>query len=232
MPKFFVDGSTGDVSFYEDTGTTAEMFWDASAEALGIGTTTPAVKLDIDGTDAVRLPVGTDAQRPTGAAGQIRFNSDSDEFEGYDGTAWGALGGGGGKVLQVVSANYSTEVSSSVSSFTDTGLTATITPTSATSKILVLVNQAGIQKRNDTQMDIRLLRDASTIINDFAGSAGFTNSTETNYVGSVSTSYLDSPATTSSVTYKTQFNSVSSVFRTQVQSDSSTSTITLMEIAA
>ena len=31
----------GDISFYEDTGTTAKFFWDASAEALGIGTTSP-----------------------------------------------------------------------------------------------------------------------------------------------------------------------------------------------
>ena len=34
-------GSTGDISFYEDTGTTAKFFWDASAESLGIGTTSP-----------------------------------------------------------------------------------------------------------------------------------------------------------------------------------------------
>jgi len=40
--------SNGDISFYEDTGTTAKFFWDASAEALGIGTTSPAVPLDID----------------------------------------------------------------------------------------------------------------------------------------------------------------------------------------
>ena len=37
-----IDHSTGDISFYEDTGTTAKLFWDASAESLGIGTTSPA----------------------------------------------------------------------------------------------------------------------------------------------------------------------------------------------
>jgi len=37
-----------DISFYEDTGTTPKLFWDASAEALGIGTSSPAWKLEID----------------------------------------------------------------------------------------------------------------------------------------------------------------------------------------
>jgi len=41
----------GDISFYEDTGTTPKFFWDASAEALGIGTTSPTEKLHIVGGD-------------------------------------------------------------------------------------------------------------------------------------------------------------------------------------
>jgi hypothetical protein len=40
------------------------------------------------------IPVGTTAQRPVGADGKIRFNTDSSKFEGYDGTSWGQLGGG------------------------------------------------------------------------------------------------------------------------------------------
>jgi hypothetical protein len=47
-------------------------------------------------TGAIKIPVGTELQRPgTPVAGQLRFNDDEDEFEGYDGTAWGAIGGGG-----------------------------------------------------------------------------------------------------------------------------------------
>jgi len=42
--------TNGDISFYEDTGTTAKFFWDASAESLGIGTTSPSSKLHISGT--------------------------------------------------------------------------------------------------------------------------------------------------------------------------------------
>jgi hypothetical protein len=44
-------------------------------------------------TGAVKLPVGTVAQRPTPVAGMLRFNDDSDEFEGYNGTAWSSVGG-------------------------------------------------------------------------------------------------------------------------------------------
>ena len=49
---------------------------------------TPTVTLDIQGTDAVQLTSGTTAQRPTAAAGMIRFNTTTSKFEGYDGTAW------------------------------------------------------------------------------------------------------------------------------------------------
>lgn len=47
-------------------------------------------------TGAAQLPTGTQAQRPTGAAGLIRFNSDIPAFEGHNGTTWGEIGGGGG----------------------------------------------------------------------------------------------------------------------------------------
>jgi len=65
-----------------------------SAGLVGIATTTPAATLDVGGTGAVKVPVGTAAQRPTPATGQFRFNSDLVKFEGYNGTAWGAVGGG------------------------------------------------------------------------------------------------------------------------------------------
>jgi len=52
-------------------------------------------------TGAVTMPVGTQAQRPTPAKGMFRFNDDTDQFEGYDGTAWGGISGAqaGGAIL-------------------------------------------------------------------------------------------------------------------------------------
>ena len=140
-----------------------------------------------------------------------------------------------GSVLQVVNAVYSTETGYSSSTFIDTGLTATITPTSSTSKILVLVSQNGCGKQtNDTAIRLKLLRGATDILY-FSDIAGRTNTTAANYVGSISASYLDSPATTSATTYKTQFSSLSGNSVVVVQGYQSTavnSTITLMEIAA
>ena len=52
----------GDISFYEDTGTTAKLFWDASAESLGIGTTSPSEKLELTGW----LKVGSGANEVGG----------------------------------------------------------------------------------------------------------------------------------------------------------------------
>jgi hypothetical protein len=74
-------------------GNSANYVWDNTNSRLGIGTASPAVKLSIVGTDAVLLPVGTTAQRPTGATGYLRFNSDSSSFEGYNGSSWSSVGG-------------------------------------------------------------------------------------------------------------------------------------------
>ena len=50
-------------------------------------TSSPNVVLDIRTTDAVKLPVGTTAQRPTAGTGMIRYNVKS-QFEGYSSNAW------------------------------------------------------------------------------------------------------------------------------------------------
>ena len=139
-----------------------------------------------------------------------------------------------GNVLQVVSATTSTQVTSSVNTYADTGLTATITPTSATSKILVFVSQNGTGKSADNAdagIALRLLRDATQIALIVDRNL-YTNSTLLQQ-GSTGITYLDSPSTTSSITYKTQFRCWNTaVAAVSVQGASSTSTITLMEIAA
>jgi hypothetical protein len=48
----------------------------------------------INSTGAIKVPVGTTAQRPTVATGKIRYNSTTASYEGYDGTGWAPLGGG------------------------------------------------------------------------------------------------------------------------------------------
>ena len=139
-----------------------------------------------------------------------------------------------GTVLQVVNATYANEVSNATSTFTDTGLTASITPTSSSSKILILVSQNGCRKNNvdaNNMLDLRIMRGA-TQISYFAGALASTSTLLEN-IASTSMCYLDSPATTSSTTYKTQFASRNNTSAVQVQyANVSTSGITLMEISA
>jgi hypothetical protein len=137
-----------------------------------------------------------------------------------------------GQVLQVVNATYGTEASTSGSTYIDTGLTASITPKFATSKILVTVHQNGVDKRTgNTYVRIQLYRNGSAIVK-LSDVAAATGDTSINNIGTVSIQYLDSPATTSSVTYKTQFNSGNGSIAYVQQGSDCVSTITLMEIAA
>jgi len=142
-----------------------------------------------------------------------------------------------GSVLQVVQSVYKTYSSRTSSTYADTGLTASITPTSASNKILVLVTMNGCGKASsDTALALKLLRGSTdlTLIDD---SIGGTSSSVSVFVGSSSINYLDSPATTSSTAYKVQFASVSNTAAAYFNNYSGTvntvtSTMTLMEIAA
>ena len=140
-----------------------------------------------------------------------------------------------GAVLQVVSATYNTQVSTTTNTYIDTGLTATITPKFATSKVLVIVTLNGVAKDAANAVNaisLRLLKNG-TNISLFGIQYGYTASTAFNLIGSSSTQYLDSPATTSATTYKTQFYNNNNVAGAYVQLDSGcTSVITVMEIAA
>ena len=135
-----------------------------------------------------------------------------------------------GAVLQVVQATTGTQVVSSTNTLADTGVTGSITPSSTSSKILVTVSQMGLDKRtNDTYMELKTLRGTSVIHS--ANTQLLYTANSNNNSGSCTWSYLDSPSTTSAVTYKTQFRSVSNTAQVSVQWSGATSTITLTEIA-
>ena len=153
--------------------------------------------------------------------------------------------GRAGGIIQVVQATTSTAVTVSTTTFTDTTLTASITPTSSTNKVLIMITQEFVNLRSSTSvgMGIRLLRDTTVIWTPVASGTGpfmWYNSTGTGsheLDGTATISYLDSPATTSSVTYKTQGRPHSSANSGRVvfQYNSTvnpTSTIILMEVVA
>jgi hypothetical protein len=147
--------------------------------------------------------------------------------------------GGGGKVLQVVTANYSTVTEINSGTYTDTGLSATITPTASTSKILVLISQPSkTQIRASTQelqyrANYKLLRGATDInvMPLVLGITGSANSANWEGYAIANMNYLDSPATTSATTYKTQ-GSGGTNSGVVFQNSSSTATMTLLEIGA
>lgn len=58
------------------------------------GATDATVTLEAVGTDAFLVPKGATGDRPTGVSGYLRFNTSTSSFEGYNGTAWGSIGGG------------------------------------------------------------------------------------------------------------------------------------------
>ena len=68
---------------------------DVTNSRVGIGTATPATKLHINATDALRLPSGNNSQRPgTPANGDIRYNSEVATIEGYSNGGWANLASG------------------------------------------------------------------------------------------------------------------------------------------
>jgi hypothetical protein len=148
--------------------------------------------------------------------------------------------GGGGKVLQVVSATTSSAVTHATAAYTTTGLTATITPTLSTSKILVLTYQAFQASVNsvETANGIQLVRGSTTI----AGGVNTTDNMGYYVPGAATTqlrlnhnfSVLDNPATTSATTYFVQARPFATANAMQIISNFSgqTSSIILLEIGA
>ena len=108
------------------------------------------------------------------------------------------------RILQVVeSANDTTLRSTTSATFSDSGLTLTITPQASTNKILCGYFVNGYASAATTGMGIRLLRGASTnVVTDLDNGYGSASGNAYNTMFY----YIDSPATTSAVTYKIQYN--------------------------
>lgn len=160
-----------------------------------------------------------------GTIPRVSIVADSAEATGLK---WAAPAGGG-KVLQVVQGTTTTTVSTSNSAtFFDTNLTASITPSSSTSKVLILVSQT-FRMLGNFYTGYQLLR-GTTVIYGPNSLHGPTNGVTGNvFDESTTIVYLDSPATTSSTTYKTQIQQTDGATTSQSRSFS---TIVLLEIGA
>lgn len=153
-----------------------------------------------------------------------------------------------GHIIQVVQSSATSKVSNTTTTFVDSGLSGTITPSSTSSKILVfIVHSVNLKQSSANGGGFQILR-GSTVIQEAAPLDSLSRPIQA-YLGNLSLGIdyyfhhplqvLDSPSTTSATTYKTQFRLAvagsSREMQAQPQTDGSTdgiSRMTLMEVAA
>lgn len=207
---YFVSSSSAVFYDYIQTGATSPLT--TKGDLYGFGT-----------SDA-RIPIGTN--------GHI-LTADSAETLGLK---WAAPAGGG-KVLQVIQDLQTGLVQTTSTSFQSTGLSVSITPSSATSKVLVLgsISIAKTAGANATSVKLQIKRGATAIM-DMGAQSAFTNDSSSNDVGFSAICFLDSPSTTSATTYAIEFASSVSGQTVYVNNygptDTVVSSIVVMEIGA
>ena len=150
-----------------------------------------------------------------------------------------------GHIIQVVSTTKTDSTSTSTSgSFADiSGMSVSITPSSTSSKILILISLGSISSSPGVSVGFKLIRGSTAVGNAASSSlqSGFTNiyggeDSADKYLQSASHNFLDSPSTTSSTTYKLQWRNSSGTTYLNAYYDGGTnysgsSTITAMEVA-
>ena len=196
------------------------------------------------GIGSLKTGVCTTATRPASPyTGQAIYDTTVATTLVWSGSAWIASGG---KVLQVLSTFKSDTFTSTSTSFADvTSLSVSITPSSATSKVLVFAQVDGADDTGVSSGFVRLVRDSTGIdIGDAASSrtraSGQFSSGFNGALGTLTYVYLDSPATTSATTYKVQVQTTSgTIYINRSKDDTNNSnyargasTITVMEISA
>jgi hypothetical protein len=218
-------GGTTNQVLAKNSNTDMDFKWVADAAGMtNPMTTTGDTIYSSSGSTPARLAIGSTGNVLTVAGGV---------------PTWAAPAGGG-KVLQVVQGTTTTSANINTTTLTDTNLTATITPTLNTSKILVIFSQSYYNSKssNACAFGIVLKRDSTTIL-DLAGAnknrftLAATGATATVDQGVATATFLDAPATTSALTYKTQA-AVEVVSGTDFycQLSNSPSKIILLEIGA
>lgn len=224
-------GTTGQV-LSKASNADMDFTWVTTDDANAIQNSIVDAKGDLIAATANDTP----ARLAVGTNGHV-LTADSTQATGIK---WAAPAGGG-KVLQVVQATYSTSTTSTSTTYADTGLTLSITPTSATSKILVMVSLPAEVGGNaaDAGGASQLVRNSTAVFiptgSNFNESLYFYSGGGATYGAAMQTySYQDSPATTSATTYKVQFkvfNAGSSRYM-RICGQSAQASIIAMEIGA
>jgi hypothetical protein len=229
-------GGTTDQVLAKNSNTDLDFKWVAQDDSNAIQNAIVDAKGDLISATAADTP----ARLAVGANGTV-LTADSAETTGLK---WAAPAAGG-KVLQVVYGTYDTPTTVASGTFTDTGLTLSITPTSATSKVYILATQNGRVSRlsNEQIAAFRILRGATVVFSTDTspGTSGYTGMggggsglTTFLFVNHIPLQYLDSPATTSSTAYKVQTKVAITANTGEItcQYENAKSAITLIEVGA
>jgi hypothetical protein len=184
---------------------------DTFASKLATTVTTKGDLISRDASAPARLGVGTNGQVLTA------------DSAAATGLKWAAAGA----ILQVKNSFSTTQVSTNSTSGVDSNISVSITPSSATSKILVIVTQAVYVADAGISCIVELYRGVTAL-----ASVRNAGDSSANRHGTLSINYLDSPSTTSATTYKTVFRTSNALNTVYLSNASHLSSITVMEVSA
>lgn len=170
----------------------------------------------VAGTNTITLPAESGTALTTASNIASQVNSQLPSFS----------------VLNVLQSTNSTSTAYSATSFQDHGLSVSITPKSTSSKILVLTQVNGLYQNQSTYAvyaTFRLMRDSTVLVSPYGNGPMNVGSNGSELGTSVVHFYVDSPNTTSAVTYKSQVASGGTSGAITLQYASTQSTITVIE---
>ena len=210
-------------------------------EVFVAGQILTAAEMNIVSDQTVMSFAGTAARGsaiPTPSEGMAVYLQDSNIVSLYDGADWKNSLGVTGGILQVVSTTKTDTFTTTSNTFVDiTGLSASITPSSTNSKILAIFAIGALEVGASVDASVNLVRNSTAIAHPASGARAAT--IQSNYEGNLINGgmiFLDSPSSTSAITYKlqTRVSGGNTVFinrQVSGSASSSVSTITLMEVA-
>ena len=205
--------------------TSAALFFavDAADGMTNPMTTTGDIIYSSSGSTPARLGIGTTGQVVTVASGLPSWATPTSSS----------------KIGQVITATYSTQYSNATTTYGDTGLSATITPTAASSKIFIIISQpTSVVHNSSTNAGAfwNILRDATSLnVTGAEQSIYLTGASGNLQIGNLgfTYTYMDSPSSTSALVYKTQVKGdVAGVTVYTSIAGAQKATITLLEVLA